>query len=1129
MKKLILLLLVGIMILPFVSPADIGYIVKLNADSAVTNALNELGYSYDIIKEAETNHYNFSDYRMILVGNDKFSNINAIPVAEYNSLIMNKYHYYKTGTNYQWGWSTETGSLSSSRLTLKNNKDNITITENLGDTFTAYSASSIPAMILKNQKPSGITLVTYGGVFPSPDYVVAFVNPGTRMLNNNITQGRSLFFGITESQYWTTETKELFKNSVKWTLSGQDRDGDGFFDGDCNDNDALINPNATEIPYNNIDENCDGLDLKDIDGDGYNATIAGGNDCNDNDATINPSSTDLLKNCRNDAPVLHTNISDIVWDEDTMNVLNLSEYFNDPEGDSLLFNIKNTSNNENIIVNFIDGLFVFQSLKDWFGNDWIIFGASDGTNTTESNKINLVVNPVNDAPVLDNFEDIYVTAGQTIKVNPRVTDAENDNLIFTYSSPLNSTGEWKTTEEDEGSYEVIIGVDDGNGGFDSKIAVIKVMPKAVINEFSFTDNSWVELYNPGENDISLANCFIQNKAGDKINLTGIIDPKEILVFDVYDSLNKAGDTIKLSCNGEVIDEVTFGDLEGNAPIPGENRSVGRMPDGTDTNNANDFVTFVIPTKGLSNSADMSLPIVTLINPANSQLFNIRNTIFSFSAKDNANLRCDYYGNFNGQMVVYDSINIGNDSQGNFSIEDMADGTYQWKVGCSDGKNTGFSETKEIRISAPDAPVFNYIGDKSVYENQTLNFEVEATDQDGDNITYSAQNLPFGASFLDKIFSWMPNFNQSGIYNVKFIATDNTGLSGEKNVQINVNNVKLPPVFSEIEKCSNKTNDIDLKIRSPTDGKKIEITDKLIVEIRLKNNFEDNLKTNVEVYLYDTTEDKIIDSINKKITLGDSESSDEEFELAIDEDINVTHDYAIYASADPSGESFCDYEYSEITLKRASDSMTINKFTINPTSANSGDEISLSVKVKNIGEDDQDDVKIEIKNSELKMNLASSLFDVEQFGDDDTATKDFIFKIPANATAKTYQITAKLTYNKESVEESKEITITGNTIIVENIENDNTNTYKLSDGNENTYTGKNYEADSTTTYSASNLNSQSINSNSANYQKSVTEHQIISLPKYMKDPLTFSLIGVLNWALAIGIILCIVVFFAIARR
>ena len=73
-----------------------------------------------------------------------------------------------------------------------------------------------------------------------------------------------------------------------------DLDGDGYTDDvDCDDLDASVNPGAIEVPYDGIDQDCDTLDLVDVDGDGFVGDLAGGPDCDDENATVYPAAPEL--------------------------------------------------------------------------------------------------------------------------------------------------------------------------------------------------------------------------------------------------------------------------------------------------------------------------------------------------------------------------------------------------------------------------------------------------------------------------------------------------------------------------------------------------------------------------------------------------------------------------------------------------------------------------------------------------------------------------------------------------------------------------------------------------------------------------------------------------------------------
>jgi len=100
------------------------------------------------------------------------------------------------------------------------------------------------------------------------------------------------------------------------------------------------------------------------------------------------------------------------------------------------------------------------------------------------------------------------------------------------------------------------------------------------------------------------------------------------------------------------------------------------------------------------------------------------------------------------------------------------------------------------------PELDPIGAKTVEEGVLLEFTVTATDPDGDNLAYTADNLPSGATFVSatQVFSWTPDYGQTGVYpNVLFTVTDdgNPPLSDSQAITITVGDVNRPPALDPI--------------------------------------------------------------------------------------------------------------------------------------------------------------------------------------------------------------------------------------------------------------------------------------------------------------------------------------------
>lgn len=134
------------------------------------------------------------------------------------------------------------------------------------------------------------------------------------------------------------------------------------------------------------------------------------------------------------------------------------------------------------------------------------------------------------------------------------------------------------------------------------------------------------------------------------------------------------------------------------------------------------------------------------------------------------------------------------------------GTYQVMFYAEDGAVPGVIDSELVTITVNDAgnqaPVLQAINDTTVNEGELLTFTIYASDPDGTIPVLTAENLPANAVFGDSadgtgLFSFSPDYTQSGTYTITFIASDGL-MADSQEIQIIVTDLgNLAPVFDSI--------------------------------------------------------------------------------------------------------------------------------------------------------------------------------------------------------------------------------------------------------------------------------------------------------------------------------------------
>ncbi|MBI1935729.1 S8 family serine peptidase [Candidatus Woesearchaeota archaeon] len=280
---------------------------------------------------------------------------------------------------------------------------------------------------------------------------------------------------------------------------------------------------------------------------------------NAGDGNLSSNQTFILEVINvNDAPNLTTALIDIKFPEDSFNdTLNLSRHFTDVDNATLSYSASSNDTNVSITI-YQNSTIKFNSSKDWNGIANATILASDGQyNASGSFIVNIT--PVNDAPVLNTIQNITVNETGLADIyssgNVMATDIDGDNIQYTYTAPLNASGQWQTTYTDARKYLVTVTANDSNGGIDQKNVVITVLDKPKDENDTVVGNITDIITTIPNLDLKINNSFFNSsglfKGLNKLNFTE--GNKTLIEFDFSFSNSSKFSFVGITINSTKID------------------------------------------------------------------------------------------------------------------------------------------------------------------------------------------------------------------------------------------------------------------------------------------------------------------------------------------------------------------------------------------------------------------------------------------------------------------------------------------------------------------------------------------------------------------------------------------------
>ncbi len=446
---------------------------------------------------------------------------------------------------------------------------------------------------------------------------------------------------------------------------------------------------------------------------------------------------------------------------------------NDPDGDVVSYSA--TGLPAGATLNAVSGAFSWTPGYNASASSpyTVTFITSDGKVAgTSSVQSVITVTDTNQPPTLNQIENKRVAEGETLTFTLVASDGDGDSISYSCSNPpagaiLNATSgvfSWTPGYSAAGSYELsfeVVDNRDGRGSTKVSVDVINTNQPPVVTQL--TNQTFAE------NTLSTFTLQSSDPDGDA---------------RIYTCLNIPAGAAFNSNTGEFSWKPGY-DAAASSPYA-INFNVSDGKDEIDTH-----VT-VIVTDTNRNPILAAIPQQTVAE--NSEL------VFTLSATDPDNDKLTFSVNNMPEDATFNSTTGEFYWKPDYSAATMS--PYDLSFTANDGKNGSASKTARIVVTNVNrAPVATLLPAQTFTEGLQGSFKIQASDPDGDKLSYTCTNLPSGASFgsTTGVLSWKPGSTASDAspYNLNFIVKDVYNSEVNTSVTLTIIDINLPPTANAV--------------------------------------------------------------------------------------------------------------------------------------------------------------------------------------------------------------------------------------------------------------------------------------------------------------------------------------------